>query len=877
MMKKFVLSLLLFITLVLAAAIFLPYIFKDQILQAIKKEANASMRAHLDFDNSIRINIFKSFPDLSIAVNSISIVPTDSAFILDTLISAEQMQVAIDLMKFYKNQEIVVKEFYLEGANLNLLVDENEAENWDIFIEDSSASSSISFQLDKLALEDCAFSYVDRSLDFSTSANNISALAQGKYSNDSLSMTSSAKSTDFNLSYAGIPYFAKHELKQEGLLALNLAKERYQFINNKVWVNALPLDANAEIQFKGEDIWMDITAKTANAPLSEFLSLIPAIYKTDYSSMIHKGDAKLSFNMKGLYGETSFPGFHLSSQINNGEFQYPDLKQKAKDIFLDFRLSCEDGNMNHTVLDIPNFHFKLGEDPFNFKLNMKNMFADPYIKTSGVGLIDLGKLKGLIPLEDGTQLDGKIYTKLAIEGTAGNAMNAPQNLTASGELEAYQLRYKDASMSDLLYISDGKFIFNNENINIPVFAGQFGDDDITLKGEISNYLAYLFNDGILKGNVQLYSKKLNLDHFSTESSTAADTGGLAAIEVPSNLDIEINAIVDNLKYGKYEFKNVQSNANVKESSLNLDQLSADLWGGNVQLSGVFSSKEGPFAGLALSYANLTVSELLKSASWIKQFAPIAEQVEANTLAKLSFSSPLTENMTPVLNQLNLGGTIQVENLMMEHLAILQQIDQKLGFQQFAVKKLQDLLLQFDISDGNLHVQPFQFLLDSSSLELQGVSKLDGSLAYTGTISIPSSYFSRQENSLNKLLSSSKITDYQYSPADYYKIAVKIGGSFYKPEVSLNLEEIKENVKSSLKQTITAEKDRLKQEAQKRAENELSQLRDTIDKSAEEAKQKMLAELERQKKEAEDKLKKEAEERKKKLKEEAEKKLKGLLK
>ena len=58
-MKKIILSVAILLVLLLGAAIFLPYLFKDQIIDTVKQEANKSLKADLDFDQ-LSSNLLKT-------------------------------------------------------------------------------------------------------------------------------------------------------------------------------------------------------------------------------------------------------------------------------------------------------------------------------------------------------------------------------------------------------------------------------------------------------------------------------------------------------------------------------------------------------------------------------------------------------------------------------------------------------------------------------------------------------------------------------------------------------------------------------------------------------------------------------------------------
>ena len=104
-MKKYILSIAILFVLVLASSIFLPYLFKDKIIEAVRTEANKSLKVELNFNPNIGINVFKSFPNLNISFKDLSLIYPDGTFQNDTLLFTNRLEVSFDLMKFYKEQQ----------------------------------------------------------------------------------------------------------------------------------------------------------------------------------------------------------------------------------------------------------------------------------------------------------------------------------------------------------------------------------------------------------------------------------------------------------------------------------------------------------------------------------------------------------------------------------------------------------------------------------------------------------------------------------------------------------------------------------------------------------------------------------------------------
>ena len=74
-MKKILLILAILLFLLFAAMIVVPLIFKPQLADLVKKEANKTINATLDFE-SIGLNLFESFPNVSLKLKNLTLITT---------------------------------------------------------------------------------------------------------------------------------------------------------------------------------------------------------------------------------------------------------------------------------------------------------------------------------------------------------------------------------------------------------------------------------------------------------------------------------------------------------------------------------------------------------------------------------------------------------------------------------------------------------------------------------------------------------------------------------------------------------------------------------------------------------------------------------
>lgn len=74
---------------------------------------------------------------------------------------------------------------------------------------------------------------------------------------------------------------------------------------------------------KDPAIDMDLKMNTNDVGFKEILSLIPAIYATEFSSLKTDGTATLTASVKGMAG--MMPAFDVDMQVKDAMFRYPSL------------------------------------------------------------------------------------------------------------------------------------------------------------------------------------------------------------------------------------------------------------------------------------------------------------------------------------------------------------------------------------------------------------------------------------------------------------------------------------------------------------------------------------------------------------------------
>jgi hypothetical protein len=85
-----------------------------------------------------------------------------------------------------------------------------------------------------------------------------------------------------------------------------------------------------------------------------------------------------------------------------------------------------------------------------------------------------------------------------------------------------------------------------------------------MNGELSNFFAYTFGNGTLKGILNFTSSMIDANEFLTPEETARathhnDTTSITAPEIPDNIDFTLNANISKLLYTNMDIKVYRTN------------------------------------------------------------------------------------------------------------------------------------------------------------------------------------------------------------------------------------------------------------------------------------------------------------------------------
>lgn len=911
-MKKIILIIGIVFTLLLAAVVILPTIYKEDIQMALDDSMRKNLNANVFYDTeAISVSLIKSFPDLSVGLGNFGIVGVDD-FSKDTLLSVREFGVTVDLMSVFNGYQIEINEIVLDKPEISVLVLPDGRANYDIVITEEpvapeedelpTQSEPVAVGIHHWSIRDAELRYDDKSLGFYTYLEGLNHSGEGDFTLDIFDLSTSTTIDRLSLGYEGVEYLSNKRLKADITLYMDLPKMEFVFKENKIALNDFTIKADGKIAMPRNDIDMDITFGGENIDLKGILSLIPGIYQDYLAGVTAGGQIDFGGLVKGTYNENTMPHISANLSVSGGSISYDEFDVPIEEIQINSGFDYPSADLSQTSLAVEKFSMLVDGQKIEAYLNFKNL--DNYTWDLGIGgNADLEKITKIVPLE-GMTLKGMIDANIETSGKMSLVENEEYDkLPTTGQLDVTGFYFQSADLPQGFGIEKAQLILDPTKIALRQFDAKSGNSDFSLQGALNNYMGFALRDEKLLGTLALKSKWVDIDGFLpediSEEESREDTTALEVVKIPENIDFTFTSNIDKITYTDIELTDFEGRVIVKDGAVRLEKNTFSLLDGTFELSGAYETKDvsEPRYDLGFKIKDLSISGAFNSFTTVQQYVPIAKQVAGRFSSDFKVNGTLGNDMMPLLDKINLAGLVNVAQASLSGGEFFTKLNSLTALKSGANSNqaeqtiaIKDVLIQTAIRDGRLYVEPFDMNVSGQKATLGGSNSLDGKLDYSMLIKeIPTGNIGA---ALNSAMSS--LTGGKNLIADRIDANLGIGGTYddvkvtlkstsasgtstsvsqsFRQELSTKMDQEKAKAEAKIaaeKAKAEAELSRKKAEAKKKADEEAARAKAEADK--------VRAELEAKKKATQDSIRAASEAAKKKASEQAKDQAKKLFK
>jgi hypothetical protein len=808
MLKK-ILKIVGILLVVLVASLFaIPYFFKDQIKAKITEAINEKVDAKVSFSDA-DLSLFKNFPKATVTLDKLLII-NKAPFEGDTLISLGELNLNMSIKELFKDkgEAMQIEGITSKNGFINIIFNKDGVGNFDIALKENKPkeegkSSPMLLKIQKYQVENFKFQYFDEGSQVRMVIDSLNHEGTGDFNASKLDLDT--KSTaKISLDMDKINYMKNVALSLDAVLGIDLDKSKYTFKENKALINQLPLEFDGFIQMVDAGQIYDLKFKTPTSSFKNFLGLIPAVYSSSLEGVKTTGDFTVKGFAKGMLTDTTIPKFSLAISSNNGSFQYPNLPKSVQSIVIDTKIVNETGIMNDTYVNLDKLSFKIDQDVFNAKANIRNISTNALVDAALKGTINLANLTKAYPIKLDKPLTGILKADVTTKFDMASVEKSQyQNINNAGTIGLTGFNYADANGKNMI-ISNALVQFNPSQVHLKQFNAKTGKSDLSVTGVLDNFYGFMFRKQELKGNFNMTSNQLAVDDFMSTSTAPAGKAEATTtkakksepLKIPAFLNCSLTAKANTVLYDNLTLKDVSGKMIIKDEKVTLENVKTSIFGGTIGASGSVSTKaKTPVFDMKLNLNQVDIQQSFTQLDMLKKIAPIAGVVNGkiNTNIKLNGNLDATE-MTPDLKTISgdLIGQLLSTTVSPNSSTMLKALSSNLKFIDLNKVNLNDIKAALTFENGKVNVKPFEIKYQDIKAVVGGSHGFDQNMDYNIKFNVPAKYLGKEANAYISKMSPSDAAKFENIP-----VTALMTGTFSNPKISSDMKTVLTNLTMQL--------------------------------------------------------------------------------
>jgi uncharacterized protein involved in outer membrane biogenesis len=277
--------------LIIAAAVIIPVIFKDDIKKAIDDQLATSVNADVVFDiEKFNLTVFKNFPNITVEMGDLG-VQNREPFAGVMLFVVEKFEVEVNLKDILFGDQLRVKGITLLNPIINVRVLADGKANYDIAMPSTDTvttreePSNFSFGIDHWEIINGDVMYDDKSLPFLLTLNGLNHTGNGDFTQDVFDLTTHTTADSLTTEYDGTAYLSDKRVEMDMIISISEEYTKYTFKENSVKLNDFAMGFDGSFKMNEKDYGMDISFKSPDNSFKSLLSLVPGIYTEGFSNI----------------------------------------------------------------------------------------------------------------------------------------------------------------------------------------------------------------------------------------------------------------------------------------------------------------------------------------------------------------------------------------------------------------------------------------------------------------------------------------------------------------------------------------------------------------------------------------------------------------
>ncbi len=591
--KLALISGLVFVMIVIIFLSLLAWFYRDAIKQRFVTQINQGLQTEV-FIEDISINVFRSFPLVSISLRNVTMLETPEVEQRDTLLSAQRVYFQFSIIDFLRKNYSVEQAEVVDGFMHMKYFDDatNNYTFWKSTPADQQGDEELEFQLQRVVMTNMQYKYTDYPSGHFLSFAVQNAIVGGDFLHD-----------DFLMDIRGNMMVNEIIIDEAFLLgeqemAFNLKADVLNgnvitFREGVFNLGSHAFTAQGSIDLSESDTYIDILINAKQLNLGDVIADLPPRFANYFKGYKSTGELYFNAAIKGTFGQVVKPYVSADFGISQGELY--DRKADLRFSNISFQASFNNGSYRHlssSTLTVSDFNAKVNKGDLSGRVTVFN-FLEPALDVKIYSTINAEEWQRFLQIEQVSNATGELLIDMEFKGKLDkNKKLTVYNFMASQVTGGINGKNVSFSLTNdpLKYHSiNGDFLFNNNDLVIRQFDGKASTSDFAMKGYFRNVLPWLFfDDERLFVSASLVSDNLNFNELLQYSVNESDT--TYKLRLSEMIDFRFHADIGKLAFRKFYGEKVKGNLSMREQVFYANNFSFSTMKGNVKASGYINGK-----------------------------------------------------------------------------------------------------------------------------------------------------------------------------------------------------------------------------------------------------------------------------------------------
>lgn len=569
--KRIALSLLGILLSMIAAAVVIVTVYEDEIVRYALESFQKNIKTKSEVKEA-DLTLWENFPLVSIRLKNVYI--EEDAKRKDTLIYANELLFSFDIIDVFSGK-YNIDEVGLKGGKCNFKIDKRGRENWNVWVEDTVASTNDKFsvKIEKIFAKDAEV-VVENEAERSFYDIGFKSLdAAGKFSEEMFMLDLESNGVIHSVFAGSTDLLNNKRFDIDSKLDVNLKQQALHLAKTELTIQEVPLVLAGSIRF-GKNPSVDLDVEKTELDLEEGIRLLPAQFQVQLKPYEPSGHATFNFSMHG-----EFSKLKIASDFTVNEGSLKEINSGVALSDINFQAAYRLENDKDSI-QVQACSATLGTGKFNGTGTIRNL-AKPHLNLNVQLQSNLQELKGFLGWDSIATAAGDVNLQAAISG--GIAFSEVDstfdwslinvNGNAAFANASFQVTGSDVKFTNI----NGTFGMNGSDARVDNLNFSLNNNQVLLSGDLLQFVPYLTTDyRTMEIRANFYSHRLDMNTLLSE-------GGQQEVPMafPNRMNIRVNAQIDEFLYKNFKASQIQGVIYCANKALSVNPLNMTVAGGTV--------------------------------------------------------------------------------------------------------------------------------------------------------------------------------------------------------------------------------------------------------------------------------------------------------